>query len=62
MSLADEIRSMDDERLAEFLVWDLPDQCDRCTHFKGGCALDCPYDRRTNLMLEILQEEASSGL
>ena len=30
MSLADEIRAMDDEELAEFLVWDMPNECEDC--------------------------------
>lgn len=57
MSLADEIRAMDDEELAEFLVWDMPNECDECKHFAGGCALSCPHERRTDLMLNILTRE-----
>lgn len=56
MSLADRIRGMDDEELAEFLVWDLPDECDSCEDFGGGCAYTCPHNKRTDLMLEILQK------
>lgn len=57
MSLADEIRSMSDEELAEFLVWDTPDECEDCEYFDNGCALNCHHDRRTDRMLEILTEE-----
>ena len=57
MSLADEIRSMSDEELAEFLVWDKPDECEDCEHFDNGCALKCPHDRRTDRMMEILTNE-----
>ena len=57
MSLADEIRSMSDEELAEFLVWDVPDECDGCEGFGGGCALACKHTTRTERMLEILQGE-----
>ena len=39
MSLADVIRSMDDESLAKFLVWDVPDVCEDCDHFENGCAI-----------------------
>lgn len=57
MSLADEIRSMSDEELAEFLVWEKPDECEYCEKFKCGCGLKCPHDRRTSRMLEILTTE-----
>ena len=57
MRLADEIRAMSDEELAHFLVWDVPDECEDCKYFDGGCALTCPHDRRTDYMLEILQGE-----
>jgi hypothetical protein len=57
MSLADEIREMDDEDLAEFLVWGVPDECDDCPDFAGGCALKCEHDRRTQRMLDIITEE-----
>ena len=55
MSLADEIRHMDDEELAKFLVWSVPDECEDCEYFDSGCALKCPYERRTERMLEILE-------
>lgn len=54
MTLADEIRQMTDEELADFLVWSVPDECDGCEYFDGGCALDCPHNRRTDRMYEIL--------
>ena len=54
MSLADEIRNMSDEELAEFLVWDLPDECEGCEDFGNGCALTCKHNTRTERMLEIL--------
>ena len=57
MSLADEIREMDDEELAEFLVWSVPDECEGCPDFDSGCALDCEMSRRTNLMLDIITKE-----
>lgn len=57
MSLADEIRDMSDEELAEFLVWDVPDECDECEDFGSGCAYKCPHERRTARMLERLQED-----
>ena len=58
MSLADEIRAMDDEELAEFLVWDLPYECEDCEDFDTGCALNCPHNKRTERMLDIIQEES----
>lgn len=57
MSLADEIRSMSDERLAEFLVWDVPDVCEDCDHFENGCAWHCPRNRKTDRMLDLLTKE-----
>lgn len=57
MSLADEIRSMSDEELAEFLVWEKPDECEDCENFDSGCALKCSHNRRTDRMLEILTNE-----
>ena len=57
MTRADEIRAMTDEELAEFLVWGVPDECEGCEYFKGGCALECPHNRRTDRMLELLEEE-----
>lgn len=57
MSLADEIRAMDDDELAEFLVWELPDECENCEDFDNGCAWNCPHYRRTDRMLKILQGE-----
>lgn len=54
MSLADRIRDMSDEELAEWLVWNLPDECEDCEDFKGGCARECNYNKRTERMLEIL--------
>lgn len=56
MSLADEIRSMSDEELAEFLVWNRPDECEGCPNFENGCAWKCEHKMRTERMLEILQE------
>ena len=56
MTLADEIRDMNDEELAEFLVWEVPDECEDCEHFDAGCALKCPHDRREKRMLALLQE------
>ena len=63
MTLADRIRQMGDEELAEFLVWEAPDECTdpdtggdlEC--FRGGCALQCPHGRRTANMLRHLQKE-----
>lgn len=57
MSLSDEIREMSDEELAEFLVWGVPEECDECEDFDSGCALKCPHERRTQRMLERLQED-----
>ena len=57
MSLADEIRHMDDEELARFLVWNVPDECEECEGFGSGCAYRCSYDRRTERMLEIITRE-----
>lgn len=55
MTLADEIRSMDDKELARFLVlWGVPDECEDCKYFGSGCAYQYSYERRVELMLEII--------
>ena len=54
MTLADEIRGMSDEELAEFLVWDLPDECEGCKNSDCGCAIKCGHYVRTDRMLNIL--------
>lgn len=52
MTLADEIRSMDDKELARFLVlWGVPDECEDCKYFGSGCAYQYSYERRVELML-----------
>lgn len=54
MTLADSIRSMNDEELARFLVWCIPDECEDCEYFGNGCAYECSYERRVKLMLDII--------
>ena len=57
MTLADKIRSMTDKELARFLVWNVPDECEDCKYFGNGCARQCSYERRVELMLEIITRQ-----
>ena len=57
MSIADRIREMSDEELAEFLVYETPDECDKCHDIESGCAYHCPRERRIERMLEIITGE-----
>ena len=60
---ADRIRAMSDEELAEFLEWEVPYPCCDpntgidCERFDVGCANNCPHDKRTENMLELVQSE-----
>lgn len=57
-SNADRIRSMDDEELAEFIIFGVPDCSDYCSDFKAGCAFSCNHNHGNDVILKWLQSEA----
>lgn len=64
MTNAERIREMTDEELAKLLVWrhtgllaSVPSCDEGCEFFEGGCAKDCPHERREKAVREWLKEE-----
>lgn len=64
MTNADRIRQMTDNELVDLLVWgytsalgDVPDCSDECEYFNGGCANNCPHDKREKSVREWLRKE-----
>lgn len=64
MTIADKIRQMTDDDLVDLLVWGytasldyVPDCSDGCEHFEGGCAYNCPHDRREKSVREWLGKQ-----
>ena len=64
MTNADHIRQMDNEDLVSLLVWRSYDcgrfipSCDEgCEYEGGGCALNCPHERRERSVRKWLEEE-----
>lgn len=64
MTNADYIRQMDDEQLVSLLVWRsygcgcyVPSCDEGCEYEDGGCALNCPHERREHSVRKWLEEE-----
>lgn len=58
MTVAERIRDMEDDELAEFLVCDVPDECDGCKDSYARCIYECSKEKHIERMLVRLQEEA----
>ena len=64
MTNADMIRQMSDDELADLLVWGMygncefvPDCSEGCEDYGGGCANNCPYDKRERAVRQWLESE-----
>ena len=64
MTRADVIRQMTDNDLVNLIVWgkfgifeDIPDCSDDCPDFGGGCAINCPINKREEAVREWLAED-----
>lgn len=64
MTNADMIRNMSDEELVDLLVWRctcygyVPTCDEGCMDFDGGCANDCPHEKREKAVREWLARES----
>lgn len=64
MTNGDRIRAMQNSELVDLLVWgsmgllrSVPGCDEGCDYFGGGCAIDCPHERRERTVREWLEEE-----
>lgn len=63
MTNADRIRQATNDELVRVLVWgkigyeEIPDCDEGCEYFNGGCANNCPRDRRERAIRKWLEQE-----
>ena len=64
MTNADRIRNMSNDELVDLLVWNsigffgnVPDCSDSCEDFRGGCAYNCPNEKKERAVREWLEKE-----
>ena len=65
MTRFDVIRQMSDDELVDLVVWgsswsngiEIPDCSDTCPDFQGGCANDCPHEKREKAVRDYLSQE-----
>lgn len=68
MKIADKIRGLSNDELAKLMLHidltdidipdiDIPDCSDACEHYKLGCYLYCPDERREGFIREWLEQD-----
>ena len=64
MTHADMIRQMDNDELVNLLVWRsygyfeyIPECSECCEDYGGGCAVNCPHEKRERAVRNWLESE-----